>query len=91
MLITLRLYGFLKYGQLKNIILAVKVLDYPSALKNTAILALISMVLQIFATSLAGYSFSRLKTRFSNILFVLVILTIVNSTTSFIFVSVFVF
>lgn len=62
---------------IKNIILAVKVLDYPSALKNTAILALISMVLQIFATSLAGYSFSRLKTRFSNILFVLVILTIV--------------
>lgn len=60
-----------------NIKLAIGVLDYRDAALNTAFLSVVSMLLQIFATSLAGYSFSRLKTKFSNILFILVILTIV--------------
>ena len=60
-----------------NIKIASIVLDYKNAVINTFKLSGISMVLQIASTALAGYAFSRLKFRGSNILFVLVILTIV--------------
>ena len=53
------------------------VLDYKAALFNTAKLSFISMFLQIASTALAGYAFSRLKFKGSNILFILVILTII--------------
>lgn len=62
---------------LKNLELAVLVLDYKNALFNTAMLSFISMILQLFSTALAGYAFSRLKNKVTNILFILVILTIV--------------
>ena len=62
---------------LKNLELAVLVLDYKDALINTATISFISMVLQLFSTALAGYAFSRLKNKVTNTLFILVILTIV--------------
>jgi len=60
-----------------NIKIAAMVLDYKDALFNTAKLSFISMFLQIASTALAGYAFSRLKFKGSNILFILVILTII--------------
>jgi multiple sugar transport system permease protein len=60
-----------------NIKIAAMVLDYKDALINTAKLSFISMFLQIASTALAGYAFSRLKFKGSNILFILVILTII--------------
>ncbi len=62
---------------LMNLKIASVVLDYWKALLNTFKLSFISMILQIFSTALAGYAFSKLKFKGSNILFVLVILTIV--------------
>jgi multiple sugar transport system permease protein len=62
---------------LKNLELAVLVLDYKNALINTATMSFISMILQLFSTALAGYAFSRLKNKVTNVLFILVILTIV--------------
>lgn len=61
----------------ENIKIASVVLDYPKALLSTTKLSLISTVLQIASTALAGYAFSRLKFRGSNILFIGVILTII--------------
>jgi len=60
-----------------NLKIAAVVLDYKSALINTFKISIISMFLQIISTSLAGYAFSRLKFRGSNILFIFVILTII--------------
>ncbi len=60
-----------------NIKIAAMVLDYKDALINTAKLSFISMFLQIASTALAGYAFSRLKFKGSNILFIFVILTII--------------
>jgi len=60
-----------------NIKITAMVLDYKAALFNTAKLSFISMFLQIASTALAGYAFSRLKFKGSNILFILVILTII--------------
>jgi multiple sugar transport system permease protein len=62
---------------LMNVQIAAVVLDYKRALINTIKLSTISMFLQILSTSLAGYAFSRLRFRGSNILFILVILTII--------------
>lgn len=62
---------------LLNIEIAALVLDYRNALFNTFKLSFIVMFLQLASTALAGYAFSRLRFRGSNILFVLVILTII--------------
>jgi len=62
---------------LKNVRIAAMVLDYRHALFNTFKVSFFSMFLQIFSTALAGYAFSRLRFKGSNILFILVILTIV--------------
>lgn len=60
-----------------NIKIAAIVLDYRHAVVNSFKLSTISMVLQMASTALAGYAFSRLRFKGSNILFILVILTIV--------------
>jgi multiple sugar transport system permease protein len=60
-----------------NIKIASIVLDYRHALFNSFKLSTISMILQMASTALAGYAFSRLRFKGSNILFILVILTIV--------------
>lgn len=61
----------------ENIKIASIVLDYPRAVLSTFKLSFISMILQIGATALAGYAFSRLKFKGSNILFFGVVLTII--------------
>lgn len=60
-----------------NFRIASIVLDYPNAIVNTFRLSGIAMLLQVASTALAGYAFSRLKFRGSNMLFFLVVLTIV--------------
>lgn len=60
-----------------NIKLSIMALDYWDALFNTFKMSFIVMILQLASTALAGYAFSRLRFRGSNILFVFVILTIV--------------
>ena len=60
-----------------NFTVAMKALDYWKALGNTFMISLITMVLQILSTALAGYAFSRLKFKGSNILFFFVVLTII--------------
>ncbi len=62
---------------LKNIRIAAMVLDYRHALFNTFKISFFAMILQIFSTALAGYAFSRLRFKGSNILFILVIITII--------------
>ncbi|HAX02420.1 MAG TPA: carbohydrate ABC transporter permease [Acholeplasmataceae bacterium] len=62
---------------IQNIKISMIVLDYWRALVNTFRLSVIVMVLQLASTALAGYAFSRLKFKGSNILFILVILTII--------------
>jgi len=66
-----------KNWSVQNFRLAAIVLDYWDALLNTFKLSAISMVLQVASTALAGYAFSRLKFKGSEILFIFVILTIV--------------
>lgn len=63
---------------LMNLKISIVVLDYWRALLNTFQLSFISMLLQIFSTALAGYAFSRLSFKGSNILFIFVIITIVT-------------
>jgi multiple sugar transport system permease protein len=62
---------------IQNVKISMIVLDYWRALVNTFKLSSIVMVLQLASTALAGYAFSRLKFKGSNILFILVILTII--------------
>lgn len=66
-----------KNWSFQNFRLAMLVLDYWNALLNTFKLSAISIVLQVASTALAGYAFSRLKFKGSEILFIFVILTIV--------------
>lgn len=66
-----------KNWSFQNFRIAAIVLDYWDALLNTFKLSAISMVLQVASTALAGYAFSRLKFKGSEILFIFVILTIV--------------
>lgn len=66
-----------EHWSLMNLKIASVVLDYWRAMLNTIRLSVISMVLQLASTALAGYAFSRLKFKGSNILFFLVILTII--------------
>jgi len=61
-----------------NIKIASTVLDYKRALINTFKLSAIATILQIASTALAGYAFSRLKFKGSDVLFILVILTIIT-------------
>ncbi len=66
-----------EHWSLMNLKISIIVLNYWKALFNTFKVSTISMILQIASTALAGYAFSRLKFRGSNILFFLVILTII--------------
>lgn len=66
-----------KNWSVQNFTIAALVLDYWNALLNTLKLSAISMILQIASTALAGYAFSRLKFKGSEVLFIFVIITIV--------------
>jgi len=60
-----------------NITIAMNYLDYFSSLKNSLVLAAVATVIQVFATAIAGYAFARLKFPGNNIIFFLVILTLI--------------
>lgn len=60
-----------------NFEIAWELLDYSTSFWNTLILSVVSMVIQIMATAVAGYAFARLKFKGSNILFFLVIFTLI--------------
>lgn len=62
---------------LKNFEVAMIALNYFKALKNTFLISAGVTVLQLIATSLAGYSFARIKFKGSNVLFGLALFTIV--------------
>jgi multiple sugar transport system permease protein len=62
---------------IKNFEVAMIALRYWDALQNSVLLALGVTVLQLVATSLAGYAFARLKFPGSNVLFGLALFTIV--------------
>lgn len=66
-----------KLWSLKNFKIASIVLEYWHSVFNTLKISLISMILQIGSTALVGYAFARLKFKGSNVLFLLVILTII--------------
>ncbi|MDL2292078.1 carbohydrate ABC transporter permease [Acholeplasma sp. OttesenSCG-928-E16] len=60
-----------------NFKIGMAILNYWKALGVTIVVCLIVMLLQLFSTGLAGYAFSRLKFKYSNILFIFVVATIV--------------
>lgn len=60
-----------------NIQIAYKLLDYSHSFWNTLLLSTLCMVIQIIACAVAGYSFGRLKFKGQNILFVIMIFTLV--------------
>ncbi len=62
---------------LDNFKMVMKAIDYFLVMKNSIILTVVCAVLQTFTCSLVGYGFSRFRFRFKNILFFLVILTII--------------
>ncbi len=60
-----------------NFQIAGKMLNYGQSLLHTFILSTVTMLIQIIATAVAGYSFARLKFKGSNILFLLVLITLI--------------
>ena len=60
-----------------NFQLSVILLDYWDGLFCNVKVSVISTICQLFATSLAGYAFSRLKFRGSNVLFWMIMLTLI--------------
>ncbi|MCX7715447.1 MAG: carbohydrate ABC transporter permease [Clostridia bacterium] len=62
---------------MENMQLAWKFLEYPESVKNTLFIAVGSSILQIISCSLAGYGFARFDFKGKNILFLLVVLSII--------------
>lgn len=62
---------------LENFKTVIEATDYFNVLLNSILLTLVCSLLQSFTCSLAGYGFGRFKFKFKEILFVLVILTII--------------
>lgn len=65
-----------------NIKLAMHILDYVPLLLNTLGFVLLTMILQAASCALAGYGFARFSFPGSNLLFILVILTILIPTST---------
>ena len=62
---------------MNNIKLAIEFLKYPESVKNTLFIAVGSSILQILSCALAGYGFARFNFKGKNLLFLIVILTII--------------
>jgi len=62
---------------LDNVSMSLQYLSYETTLVNSLILSTITMVVQVLATAVAGYSFARLKFKGNNIIFYLVVITLV--------------
>lgn len=60
-----------------NFQIAYQLLDFGNTIWNTLILSAVSMLIQVMATAIAGYSFARLKFKGSNLLFYIVLFTLV--------------
>lgn len=60
-----------------NFQVAAEMLSYTQSLLNTVVLSTITTVIQVIATAVAGYSFAKLKFKGSNIIFLIVICTLV--------------
>lgn len=60
-----------------NFTIASAILDYWRALFNNVKVSVISTVCQVFSTALAGYAFSRLRFKGSNVIFWVVMLTLI--------------
>lgn len=63
---------------LMNVEIAMAAMHFGKALVNTLRVSAISMILQVLSTALAGYAFSRLRFKGSNIIFIGVIITIIT-------------
>jgi ABC-type glycerol-3-phosphate transport system permease component len=61
---------------LDNFRVAIHVMDYFNAIRTTFLVSLIAMILQTVSCALAGYGFARFEFKGRNILFAMVILTI---------------
>lgn len=66
-----------KRWTLENLTVVLKLTNFLPSLKSTAITALSNTLLMIVSCSLAGYGFARFRFRFRNLLFGLVLLSIV--------------
>ena len=66
-----------KNWSMLNIEIAMDILKFQESLINSLILSAIVMVLQVLVTSITGYAFARLQFRGSNLLFLLVVITII--------------
>ncbi|TVP96379.1 MAG: carbohydrate ABC transporter permease [Acholeplasmatales bacterium] len=62
---------------IENFRIAMAALDYWTAFQNTVFLAFFATLLQVASTSLVGYAFARFKFPGHNLLFILVLLTII--------------
>ncbi len=62
---------------LENFRIAFQALDYWNALRNTLFISVVAMVLQVVSTSIVGYAFARFTFPLKNLLFALVLLTII--------------
>lgn len=71
-----------KEFSIENFRIAIVALDYRNALQNTILVSLGTTILQVIVTSLTGYAFARLKFPGRNILFSLVLLTIIVPPTT---------
>jgi len=60
-----------------NFQIAYQLLDFGNTIWNTLILSSVSMIIQVMATAIAGYAFARLKFKGSNLLFYIVLFTLV--------------
>ncbi len=54
-----------------------ELLDYSSSFWNTLLMSTLCTIIQVFATAIAGYAFARLKFKGQNIIFYLVLFTLV--------------
>lgn len=62
---------------LEHLVMAFRTMNYTSTLPFTVVSVLVQVLLQMFTAMLAGYSFARLRFKGQNILFAMVVLTIV--------------
>lgn len=65
-----------KHVTLNNYVMAWKGMDYPVTLVRTLILAVVTSVLQLASSTLVGYGFARFKFPLKNLIFLLVIITL---------------
>lgn len=66
-----------KHLTLENIQDAFRLMDYPTSLRNSVTLGVVSSLLQILSCALVGYGFARFEFRFKKLLFAMVILTLI--------------